>query len=250
MQNVQDFFATTMNVALQSFDNNGPLTTPSNFTNFCSEYTQGSEIGCKRCNDCLDKWLKEVAKQKEPIIFNCHAGLVNFGIPVLIEGKYIASVLGGKVLTEPADEKHFRKLAKEIGVNEDEYVAEAKKLTIISAEKFKAVTESLGLVVNAVAAIAYANFQLSELNMNYKLPRSIAMEEWLFLNCEDIEKPLSTREFEVLKLIVLGKSNTEIAKELFISVHTVKAHVSAILEKFAVEDRVQIAVKAVMEGLI
>ena len=62
--------------------------------------------------------------------------------------------------------------------------------------------------------------------------------------------PITEREFEVLKLIVLGKSNTEIAKDLFISVHTVKAHVSSILEKFSVEDRVQVAVKAIREGLV
>ena len=76
------------------------------------------------------------------------------------------------------------------------------------------------------------------------------MEEWFFSNYGNIKKPISSREFEVLKLIVLGKSNTEIANELFISVHTAKAHVSSILEKFAVEDRVQLAVKVVREGII
>ena len=63
-------------------------------------------------------------------------------------------------------------------------------------------------------------------------------------------KPLTDREFEILRLIVLGKNNKEIANELFISVHTAKAHVSSILEKFSVEDRVKVAVMAVREGLV
>lgn len=63
------------------------------------------------------------------------------------------------------------------------------------------------------------------------------------------ERPLTEREYEVLKLVVMGKSNTEIAEELNISVHTAKAHVCSILQKMSVNDRVQAAVKAVRKGL-
>lgn len=67
--------------------------------------------------------------------------------------------------------------------------------------------------------------------------------------CET-ERTLTDREFEVLRLIVMGKSNTEIAEELFISVHTAKAHVCSILQKMGVDDRVQAAVKAVRQDLV
>jgi two-component response regulator len=62
--------------------------------------------------------------------------------------------------------------------------------------------------------------------------------------------PLTEREYEVLKHLVTGKSNTEIAKELIVSVHTAKAHVCSILQKMCVNDRVQAAVKAVKEGMV
>lgn len=62
--------------------------------------------------------------------------------------------------------------------------------------------------------------------------------------------PLTEREFEVLKHLVAGKSNTEIAKELIVSVHTAKVHVCSILQKMCVNDRVQAAVKAVKEGMV
>ncbi|HNW25625.1 MAG TPA: LuxR C-terminal-related transcriptional regulator [Candidatus Gastranaerophilaceae bacterium] len=67
---------------------------------------------------------------------------------------------------------------------------------------------------------------------------------------QNFSKNLTKREFEVLNLVTLGKSNTEIAKELAISSHTIKAHVCSILHKMSVEDRVQAAVKAVREGLV
>ena len=69
-------------------------------------------------------------------------------------------------------------------------------------------------------------------------------------NSEQPKIPLTEREFEVLKHLVAGKSNTEIAKELIVSVHTAKAHVCSILQKMCVNDRVQAAVKAVKEGIV
>ena len=69
-------------------------------------------------------------------------------------------------------------------------------------------------------------------------------------NSEEGRVPLTEREYEVLKHLVEGKSNTEIAKELIVSVHTAKAHICSILQKICVNDRVQAAVKAVKEGLV
>ena len=67
---------------------------------------------------------------------------------------------------------------------------------------------------------------------------------------KDDKNHLTEREYEVLKLLVMGKSNTEIASELIVSVHTAKAHVCSILQKLCVDDRVQAAVKAIKEGLV
>lgn len=67
---------------------------------------------------------------------------------------------------------------------------------------------------------------------------------------KDDKGHLTEREQEVLGLLVKGKSNTEIASELIVSVHTAKAHVCSILQKLCVDDRVQAAVKAIKEGLV
>ncbi len=61
---------------------------------------------------------------------------------------------------------------------------------------------------------------------------------------------LTLREKEVLKLIVNGYSNKEIAGKLNITLRTVKAHVSSILMKLNVNDRTQAAVLAIQEKLV
>lgn len=61
---------------------------------------------------------------------------------------------------------------------------------------------------------------------------------------------LSQRELEVLKLMVEGYSNPEIAAALFLSPNTVKTHIRGIMNKLAVDDRVQAAVVALRSGLV
>jgi NarL family two-component system response regulator LiaR len=59
---------------------------------------------------------------------------------------------------------------------------------------------------------------------------------------------LTEREQEVLQLIADGKSNREIAEQLFISEKTVKTHVSNILSKLHLDDRTQAAIYALRRG--
>jgi DNA-binding NarL/FixJ family response regulator len=67
---------------------------------------------------------------------------------------------------------------------------------------------------------------------------------------ELIQTQLSEREIEVLKLIANGRDNADIAAQLHISPKTVKNHISNILMKLQIENRIQAAVYAVRSGLV
>jgi DNA-binding NarL/FixJ family response regulator len=62
--------------------------------------------------------------------------------------------------------------------------------------------------------------------------------------------PLTNRELEVLRLLAQGRTNRAIAKELLVSVGTVKAYVQRIIAKLEVSDRTQAAVKATELGIL
>ena len=61
---------------------------------------------------------------------------------------------------------------------------------------------------------------------------------------------LTDREQEVLRLICKGYHGTEIAKLLFVTIHTVKAHISSILRKLNVKTQAQAVHLATRDGLV
>ena len=106
--------------------------------------------------------------------------------------------------------------------------------------------ESLALIIKTVAKGACWFDPIAASAVMSYFPK----QKDVINNEEQTLTPLSEREKEVLRLLVKGMSNTAIAKELIVSVHTAKAHVCNIFQKMKVTDRVQAAVKAVNFNLI
>lgn len=105
------------------------------------------------------------------------------------------------------------------------------------------------VIRNVAKGACWLDSAIAQVALNlFPKPENITLQN----NSEisDARAQLTEREFEVLRLLVKGKSNTEIAKELIVSVHTAKAHVCSILQKLCVDDRVQAAVKAIKENII
>jgi two-component system, NarL family, response regulator LiaR len=94
----------------------------------------------------------------------------------------------------------------------------------------------------AYEGASYLDPQVARQVMEHLKPTAIAEA--------NVVGQLSQRELEVLKLMVEGLSNPEIAAALYLSPNTVKTHVRGIMNKLAVDDRVQAAVVALRAGLV
>ncbi|RGA06906.1 DNA-binding response regulator [Microbispora triticiradicis] len=95
------------------------------------------------------------------------------------------------------------------------------------------------LLVEAVRA-AEAGDALVSPSVTLRLLRHLTTH-WTTDPATRLEHPLSNREIEVVQAVARGRTNQEIAAELFISLSTVKTHVSGIQAKLGVRNRVEIA---------
>ncbi|MBE7706689.1 MAG: response regulator transcription factor [Cyanobacteria bacterium SIG30] len=105
------------------------------------------------------------------------------------------------------------------------------------------------IIQNVAKGAFYLDYQVADIikkNSDFILPQ----KKMTRAGFKAQHANLTEREYEVLKLIVDGKSNQQIADILSISEHTSKAHVCNIIQKLVVDDRTQAAVKAIKEGIV
>ncbi len=169
LQQFQDSFAKALGMASVSVDNvKGTITEPSNFTDFCMKYTRGSTEGNKRCIACDIDGVKKSGNTGKPAVYSCHAGLVDFAAPIVVDGVQIGAILGGQVLDAPPDEDKFRRIAREIGVDEDEYIAALRKITVVPREKINAAADMLYVFANSISKMGHPNRLLVHETENFQ----------------------------------------------------------------------------------
>ena len=127
LQEFQDTFAEIAGIAAITVDLEGnPVTRPTNFTDFCMHYNRGCTRGNERCMKCDREGGAQAAQTGRPAVYECHAGLMDFGVPIMLQGRQIGSILGGQAITSDIDEAKFRRYAEELGLNPDDYLTAAK----------------------------------------------------------------------------------------------------------------------------
>lgn len=150
-EEIMSDWATATGLATVAVDANGKYISKCyNFTDFCIKLTRGSEEGKRRCEKC---------DAEGHGVYNCHAGLIDFGMDLVINGEKVGSVIGGQVLPINPDEDKFRQVARDIGVDEERYIQALKKVNVKSEASIKASANLLGEVLN--------NFINSEFNTKY-----------------------------------------------------------------------------------
>lgn len=165
LQEFQNNFALSMNIASVTVDIKGkPVTKESSYTSFCQNFTHSTTIGDDRCAASYREGGQEAHRTGRPYIYKCHAGLIDFAVPILVEGQHIGTILGGQILTETPNEAQFRKTAKEIGIDEDDYIKSVKEVNIATTKNIEAATEVLFIVANAFSKIGYEQLQLKSMS--------------------------------------------------------------------------------------
>jgi ligand-binding sensor protein len=101
LQKLQDYFAEATGLAAITVDYQGnPLLRYSSFSTFCSVMRKDPDF-YKKCIRSDAYASLEAVRNGTPCIHRCHAGLIDFAIPVTVNGEYVASMMCGQITCIP-----------------------------------------------------------------------------------------------------------------------------------------------------
>lgn len=214
LQKFLDNFADGMNLASVAVDREGnPVTNPSSYTRICAHYTHSTKTGDDRCAASHKRGGEEAARTGRPYIFQCHSGLIDFAAPIMVEGELIGTILGGQILSKKPNEEEFRRVAREIGVNEDQYIDALHEVNITTEKNIRAAAEVLFIVANALSQVGYHKYKLKTMSKDLVDQFSIIEE---------------TMEELAASSIAVNENQNELNKEI-LNVKQISEQINAIL---------------------
>lgn len=159
LQRIQNGFSRFTGMASLTTDANGnPVTEGSGFADFCTKYTRTTEKGLARCIECDKKSGLLALERGKSVVYNCHAGLVDYAAPIMVEGQYLGSFLGGQVRTAPVVEEEVRNTARDLGIDEEEYLEAIYKTKQITYEQVEQAAEFLSEIAAVLSEMAYKSY--------------------------------------------------------------------------------------------
>lgn len=190
LQKMQDSLSNFTGMAALTTDERGvPVTVGSNFTRLCMDMTRQSEVGCRRCEECDKRGAMLTLAEGKPSVYDCHAGLIDFAAPIMVDGSMVGSFIGGQVRVAPMDEKATRRVAAELGLDEDAYVEEARNIRLLDREEVEKAAAFLTNMASILSEVALHNYRA--LQKSRSLERVAQAQNALIINMNaDLQKTM------------------------------------------------------------
>lgn len=170
LQQIQDGFADYTGLAVVTTDQNGiPFTKGSGFTKLCNEMVRKTEKGLCRCEQCDRDGAYRTLHEGCVTVYRCHAGLLDFATPIIVNDEVIGSFVGGQIRPKDVDEDYLRNIALDLGINPDEFVQEARNVHQMDIDDVERAAKFFGELGAALSKMAYNKYL--ELEKSKKLER-------------------------------------------------------------------------------
>lgn len=169
-QIIQDSIAKATDMAVVTVDFKGnPVTNHSRCSDFCNMVRSKPEYR-QLCEKCDSRGGLEAARLQKPYIYICHMGLVDFAIPIIMEGNYIGAVMAGQVLVSNDVEKELEHIVHHTlpMLTSSESLEAYGQVPRLTFEKIRDVADMLFHVSNYIVEEALLKIKLNEQNNTSK----------------------------------------------------------------------------------
>ncbi len=179
LQKLQDGFAESYDIASIIGNEKGlSITKPSYFSDFCT-LIRSTKKGLKRC-EMSKLSLANLVSNGSCAVASCKNfnEIIEGVAPIFVEGRHIGTWGIGQKLIKRIPEDKIRIFAREIDVDEDEFVAAEKKLKIGTREQFKQIVSFLEVIANNISLLGLQNIQQArEINERMRAEEALLKSE-------------------------------------------------------------------------
>lgn len=140
VQSLMDNLWNITGISTSIIDVDGTVLVASGWQDICTQFHRQhpeTNVRCLESDSYLAKHLNNSPGLPECgyIEYTCRNGMMNIGIPIVIEGRHLANIFLGQFFYAPPDEEFFRHQARRFGFDESDYLAAVNKVPIFSRHK-------------------------------------------------------------------------------------------------------------------
>ncbi len=159
LQTIQEAFSDMTGLAALITNPDGTAVTEgSGFCRFCTGLNRKCLLGKQLCEYSDKSGAMMTHRTGRPTWYYCHAGLIDFSAPIVVNGEMIGCFVGGQALTSPPDEAKCKAHAIQLGLDPDEYFDAIREVNIVSEEKVGKAMDFLYTISGVLSDMAYGKY--------------------------------------------------------------------------------------------
>ncbi|MBI5248638.1 MAG: response regulator [Desulfomonile tiedjei] len=155
-------FCDAVGVASAISDLKGNLLAFANFRRACTQFHRVGEISSQRCIESDTLLGSRLQEGQDFTIYQCKNGMTDAASPLIIDGKHLANILIGQFHLQEPDLDFFRRQARDLGYDEEDYLASIKEVPIMSEEKLPSILGFLSGFAKIVGSLTLDRIRASQ----------------------------------------------------------------------------------------
>ncbi len=155
-------FCDAVGVASAISDLKGNLLAFANFRRACTQFHRVGEISSQRCIESDTILGSRLEEGQDFTIYQCKNGMTDAASPLIIDGKHLANILIGQFHLQEPDLDFFRRQARDLGYDEEDYLASIKEVPIMSEAKLPSILGFLSEFAKMVGSLLLDRIRASQ----------------------------------------------------------------------------------------
>ncbi len=162
LQTLLAHFCDAVGVASAISDLKGNLLAFANFRRACTQFHRVGEVSAQRCAESDSILGSRLEEGQDFTIYQCKNGLTDAASPLIIDGKHLANILIGQFHLQEPDLEFFRRQARDLGYDEEDYLASIKEVPMMSEEKLPSLLGFLSGFAKIVGTLTLDRIRASQ----------------------------------------------------------------------------------------